>query len=122
MRIESSTPTVSVNIGGQLRVYQAFVTTAGRPLDGPSTLTLHTSNFADVAGFAANPIPFTAEYGRKAARIVLVDTSELAWHRASYRREGCLFAAVDPHLIGLSVLQKWLWQRLLAHEPIGATA
>lgn len=122
MQIETRTPAINVSIGGQHRIYLAFVTTARRPLDGPSTLTLHTSNFADVAGFAASPIPFTAEYGRKPARIVLVDATELAWHRASYRRDGCLFAAVDPHLIGLPALQKWLWQRLLAPEPVGATA
>ena len=88
MRTATTTPTISVDIGGQIRIYQAFVTTARPPLDGPSTLTLHTSNFADVAGFAANPIPFNAEFGRKTARIVLVDMTELAWHRASYRRRG----------------------------------
>ena len=122
MRTATTTPTVSIDIGGQIRIYQAFVTTARPPLDGPSTLTLHTSNFADVAGFAANPIPFNAEFGRKTARMVLVDITELAWHRASYRSEGCLFAAVDPHLIGLPALQKWFWRRLLALEPVGASA
>jgi len=122
MRTDTLTPTINVDIGGQTRIYQAFVTTARPPLDGPSTLTLHTSNFADVAGFAANPIPFNAEFGRKAARIVLVDSTELAWHRASYRSQGCLFAPVDPHLIGLEALQKWLWHRLLAQEPAGAMA
>lgn len=118
----ATTPTISIDIGGQRRIYQAFVTTARPPLDGPSTVTLHTSNFADVAGFAAHPIPFNAEFARKTARIVLVDMTELAWHRASYRRQGCLFAAVDPHLIGLPALQKWLWHRLLAPEPVGASA
>ena len=122
MRISTTTPTISIDIGGQTRIYQAFVTTARPPLDGPSTLTLHTANFADVAGFAANPIPFNAEFGRKTARIVLVDATELAWHRAAYRSEGCLFAPVDPHLIGLPALQKWLWHRLLARQPVGASA
>ena len=122
MRTGFTTPTISVDIGGQTRIYQAYVTTARPPLDGPSTLTLHTSNFADVAGFAANPIPFNAEFGRKTARIVLVDATERQWHRRAYRSEGCLFAPVDPHLIGLQALQKWLWRRLLAPEPTGATA
>lgn len=122
MRFTSTTPNINIDIGGQTRIYQAFVTTARRPLDGPSTLTLHTANFADVAGFAANPIPFNAEFGRKTARIVLVDATELAWHRASYRSEGCLFAPVDPHLIGLPALQRWLWHRLLAPESAGARA
>ena len=51
------TPTISVDIGGQLRIYHAFVTTARPAMDGPSTLTLYTSNFSDVAGFAADSDP-----------------------------------------------------------------
>ena len=118
----SITPNISVDIGGQLRLYHAFVTTAKPALDGPATMTLYASNFADVAGFAANPNPFSAEFGRQLARIVLIEATELASHRARYRSEGCLFAAVDPHLIGLQSLQKWLWQRLSAPAPVGAPA
>ena len=87
MRNGTITPSISVEIGGQLRVYQAFVTTAKPALDGPSTLTLYASDFADVAAFAATPIPFNRELGRKLARVVLVNSTELEWHRATYRSE-----------------------------------
>jgi hypothetical protein len=114
MRNHSITPSISVDIGGQLRIYHAFVTTAPPALDGPATLTLHTSTFADVAGFAADPIPFQTEFGRTTARLVLIDTTELAWHRARYRTEHCVLAVADPQLLGLGALQNWLWQRLSA--------
>lgn len=116
------TPTISVDIGGQLRIYHAYVTTARPAMDGPSTLTLYTSNFSDVAGFAATPIPFNHEFGRKIARIVLVDATELEWHRATYRSQHCLFAAVDAQLLGLQALQRWLWQRLSTPQTTEATA
>ena len=122
MRARSITPTISVEIGGQLRIYHAFVTTARPTLDGPSTLTLHTSNFADIAGFAANPIPFNREFVRKVARIVLVNATELEWHRATYRSQHCLFAPVDAQLLGLQSLQRWLWQRLSTPQNTGAMA
>ena len=122
MRTGSITPTISVEIGGQLRIYHAFVTTARPAQDGPSTLTLYTSTFADVAGFAASPIPFEREFGRKVARIVLVNATELEWHRAAYRSQHCLFAPVDAHLLGLPTLRRWLWQRLAATQPAEATA
>ena len=83
-------------------------------------MTLHASTFADVAGFAATPIPFRAEFGRKPARLVLIDTTELAWHRARYRGERCLLAPADPELLGLKALQQWLWQRLSAPVPTEA--
>ena len=117
-----NTPTISVDIGGQLRIYHAFVTTARPAMDGPSTLTLYTSNFSDVAGFAANPIPFNREFGRKVARIVLVNATELEWHRSTCRSQHCLFAPVDAQLIGLPALQRWLWQRLSTPQPNEATA
>jgi hypothetical protein len=114
MRNGTITPSISVEIGGQLRVYQAFVTTAKPALDGPSTLTLYASDFADVAAFAATPIPFNREFGRKLARVVLVNSTELEWHRATYRSEHCLFVPADAQLIGMQALQRWLWQRLSA--------
>lgn len=113
----STTPSITVDIGGQRRVYHAFVTTAPPALDGPATMTLHTATFADVAGFAASPIPFHAEFGRQTARLVLIESTELAWHRARYRGEHCLLAPADPELLGLRALQQWLWQRLAAQVP-----
>ena len=86
-------PVVDVTIGGRTRAYHAFITTAPVTLDGPSTLTLYESNFADVAGFAANPIPF---------------------ERKRYREGQYLVASTDPILVGRNELEHWLWHRLAA--------
>ena len=110
----SPMPSIAVTIGGQLRVYHAFVTTAGPELDGPSTLTLHASSFSDIAGFAADPIVHDTARGRMPARLVLIEMRELAWHRARYRAEHRIFAPADPVLVSLRTLQHWLWQRLQA--------
>jgi hypothetical protein len=50
------TPNIAATIGGQIRVYHAFVTTAAPALDGPSTVTLHASTPDDVSGFAGDLI------------------------------------------------------------------
>jgi hypothetical protein len=110
----SPMPSIAVTIGGQLRVYHAFVTTAGPELDGPSTLTLHSSTFSDIAGFAADPLVHDTTRGRMPARLVLIEMRELAWHRARYRAEHRIFAPADPVLVSLRTLQHWLWQRLQA--------
>ena len=57
MRNGSITPSITVDIGGQLRIYHAFVTTAPPALDGPATMTLHTSTFSDVAAPPETPVP-----------------------------------------------------------------
>jgi hypothetical protein len=44
--------------------------------------------------------------------LVLIETRELAWHRAKYRAERCLCAPADPVLVSLRTLQWFLWQRL----------
>ena len=110
----SPMPSIAVTIGGQLRVYHAFVTTAGPELDGPSTLTLHASTFSDIVGLAADPIVYGAARARMPARLVLIEMRELAWHRASYRAEHRMFVPADPELVSLRTLQHWLWQRLQA--------
>jgi hypothetical protein len=97
-------PAVDVTIGGQTRIYHAFITTAPIALDGPSTLTLYESCFADVAGFAADPIPFDRALGKASARLVLVGSTELVWQRARYREGQCLFTPTDPVLVGLNTL------------------
>ena len=55
MRDFSPTPNIAVTIGGQLRVYYAYVTTAGPELDGPTTMTLYTSTLTEPSGFALDP-------------------------------------------------------------------
>jgi hypothetical protein len=105
---------IDVTIGGQTRIYHAFVTTAPATLDGPSTLTLYESTFSDIAGFAASAIPFDHTLGRTRARLVLIGSTELGWQRARYREGRYVFAPTDPVLVGLKTLQHWLWHRLAA--------
>jgi hypothetical protein len=113
----SPMPSIAVAIGGQLRIYHAFVTTATPNLDGPSTVTLHASTFADVAGFAVDPLVFDTTRGRTPARLVLIEARELAWHKARYRSEHRVFTPADPVLVSLRTLQHWLWSRLQASAP-----
>src|SRR3954452_17664785 len=105
----SPMPSIDVAIGGQLRVYHAFVTTAGPELDGPSTLTLHASTFADIAGFSADPIVHDTARGRQTARLVVIEEPELACHRSRYRADHRVLAPADPVLVSLRTLQHWLW-------------
>ncbi len=114
MRDISPTPNITVTIGGQLRIYYAYVTTAGPELDGPSTMTLYASTLTDLSGFAADPIVHERVGGKARARLVLIDLRELTWHRATYRREQCICAPADPMLVSPQTLQHWLWQRLQA--------
>ena len=114
MRQLSITPSVTVTIGHHTRLYFAFVTTAPADLDSPATMTLHASTFADVSGFAADPITHDEQRGRTPARLVLVEAMELAWQQARYRGHQHVFLRADPVLVGLNTLQHWLWQRLQA--------
>ena len=87
MRAIAPTPDISVTIGGQLRVYYAYVTTAGPELDGPTTMTLYASTLTELSGFALDPIEHDSVGGQTLARLILIDLRELTWHRARYRRE-----------------------------------
>jgi len=118
MTERSLTPNITVTIGHHTRIYFAFVTTAPAELDSPSTVTLHSATFADVAGFAADPITLDEAHGRISARLILVDAMELAWQRAKYRGNQHQLLSADPGLVGLNTLQHWLWQRLQA--PMGS--
>jgi hypothetical protein len=107
-------PAVDVTIGGQTRVYHAFITTAPATLDAPSTVTLYAATFADVIGLAANPVSCDVAIGQTPTRLVLIGSIELTWQRARYRECGHLVIPADPGLTGLRTLQQWLWQRLTA--------
>jgi hypothetical protein len=107
-----ATPIIAVSIGRQGRLYHAYVTTAPAALDAPSTVTLYEARLADVAGLAADPIVVPREQVAVAARLVLIDATELGWHRTRYRSGDHVFVPADPHLVGLNSLQHWLWQRL----------
>jgi hypothetical protein len=112
MRQLSITPSITVTIGRHTRIYYAFVTSAPVEHDAPSTMTLYAATFADVVGFAADPITHDRDRARTPARLVLVDAIELAWQRARYKGNNHLFLRADPVLVGLNTLQHWLWQRL----------
>jgi hypothetical protein len=114
MRQLSITPTIAVTIGRHTRLYFAYVTTAPAQLDSPSTITLHTAAFCDVAGFAADPITCHECRARTPARLILVDEVERDRQRANYRGSPHRLLPVDRVLFGLNTLQHWLWQRLQA--------
>jgi len=103
---------VDITIGELTRIYQAFITTAPVAFDGPSTLTLCESSFADVAGLAADPISFDHAFGRTPARLVPIGSTDLVLQRALYREAQYLLAPTDPVLVGRNTLQRWLWHRL----------
>lgn len=108
----TQTPCIEVAIGRESRLYHAFVTTAPARLDAPATLTLYEAPLSDVSGMAADPIALDTVRAREAARLVLVNSSELAWQRARYRQAKHLFTPADPVLVGLDTLQHWLWSRI----------
>jgi hypothetical protein len=114
MRAISPTPNITVTIGGQLRVYYAYVTTADPELDGPTTMTLYASTLTELSGFALDPIVHDNIRGQALTRLVLIDLRELDWHRARYQKEECICAPADPMLVSPRTLQHWLWQRLQA--------
>ena len=103
---------VNVTIGGETRIYEAFVTTAPVTLDRPSTVTLEESSFARVAHLAAEPIRFDSTLGRRPARLVLIAGADLALQKACYREGQYLLTPADPVLVGRNTLQQWLWNRL----------
>lgn len=119
-QIDSAVSVIPVTIGQQMRCYRAFVTTAPASLDGPATVTLYSSTFGDVAGFAADPLPFDGATGIVPARLVLIPTTELDWQRARYQSGQFLLAPTDPVLVGTRTLQQWLWHRLTLPAEFGA--
>ena len=122
MRQLSITPSITVTIGRQTRLYFAYVTTAPASLDAPSTMTLQESTFSDVVGLAADPVTDDVGRERTRARLVLVDAMERAWQQARYRGNEHLFLPADRGLLDLSELQHWLWRRLqmLAESEVHA--
>ena len=112
----SITPSIEVTIGRQTRLYHAFITTAPAALDAPSTLTLYAGPLKDVAGLAADDLALDAERAGTPSRLVLIDTTELGWQRASCRAKAHRLMPADPVLVGFTTLQQWLWQRLQLPE------
>src|SRR5262245_66120323 len=94
--ISPTTTNIDVTIGGQLPVYQAYVTDADPSLDGPSTITLYASTLTDLSGLAADPIVHDVSRGKTPARLVLIESTHRRWHRDSYRGAHRIFAPADP--------------------------
>lgn len=114
MRTSTLTPRISVAIGGQVRLYHAYITTAPARLDAPSTVTLYESSVTDLAGFAVDPDAVHPHRSNTSARLVLIDAVELTWQRARYTDGGHTLITPDDVLVSLSTLQLWLWRRLKA--------
>jgi hypothetical protein len=112
MRPDSSSPWILVTIGQESRVYHAFVTSAPRQLDAPSTMTLHASTLGELVGFAADELMLDGASIQSPGRLVLVDGTELEWQRARCREARHLLARADSGLVGLMTLQQWLWRKL----------
>ena len=112
MTITTITPTIDVTIGGETRLFHAYITTAATNLDAPGTSTLTRGTIRELAGFCLEPDALGNQRSGAPARLVLIDATQLAWQRARYRQHGDQIGAVDPILIGLQTLQQWLWQRL----------
>ncbi len=112
MKTTTTVSAVDICIGGELRTYHAFVTTAPAAFDALGTISLHASTFAEVVALVEQPIPFDRALGQTPARLVLVGRQEFELQRALYREGRYLLAATDPHLVGETTLQRWLWQRL----------
>ena len=109
MRDISPTPNIAVTIGGQLRVYYAYVTTAGPELDGPTTMTLYASTLTELSGFALDPIVHdrVARQGAGAARPDRLARTRLASRQISrgavHLRTGGSDARQSPHTSALAV-------------------
>lgn len=85
MTITTITPTIDVTIGGQTRLFHAYITTADRTLDATATSTLMTGTIRDLAGVCLEPDALVSAVPDAPARLVLVDSTELAWQRPRYR-------------------------------------
>jgi hypothetical protein len=110
----SGAPSIAVTIGSDTRVFCAFVTTASVRHDAPSTITLYSSTLADLAGLAAEDVRPEPSAAASPARLVLIDAIELSWQRSRYHQAGHRLLPADAVLAGPTVLQRWLWRRLLA--------
>ena len=117
MLATSHTTTIAVTIGRRTRHYRAFITTAPRRLDTPSTVTLCATPLADAAMLAANDIPLDGSLKGSLARVILVDVQELEWQRARCRQGRHVLIQPDPALLSTAALQTYLWQRLRLASP-----
>ena len=121
-RLSTTTPSITVTIGHETRLYFACVTTAPAVLDSPNTITLDEGPFADIVGYAADPVTFDELLGRVPARLVIVDGAQRAWQEAKYVGNQYLLLRADPWFAGLYALQRRLWQRLQVRDVAEVSA
>ena len=105
-------PAVDVTIGGETRIYHAFITTA--PIDARRAVNSHAGRIQlrERGGFAADPIPFDEHAREGSARLVLIGSTELDGQTRALPRRSVPVHTSRPVLVGLNTLQQWLWQRL----------
>jgi hypothetical protein len=109
----SLTPSITVTIGRDTRLYFAFITTAPAELDSPATITLRADTLLELSCYAEDPFSLDTTRSRYASRLVLVDALQRAWQCAKYEGNGHLLIAADPRLAGFNRLQEMLWHLLL---------
>ena len=109
----SLTPSITVTIGHQTRLYFAFITTAPAELDSPATITLLADTLLELSCYAEDPFSLDTTRSQYASRLLLVDGLERAWQCAKYEGNGHLLVAADPRLAGFNTLQELLWRLLL---------
>ena len=109
----SLTPSITVTIGRDTRLYFAFITTAPTELDSPATITLRADTLLELSCYAQDPFSIDTTRIRYASRLVLVDALQRGWQCANYKGNGHLLIAADPRLAGLDTLQEMLWRLLL---------
>ena len=108
----SITPRITVTIGDLTRLYLAYVTTAPAELDLPKTVPVDEGPFEEVIGLAADPVTVDAARTRLPAHVVLVESGDRVWQRATYRGNHHLFLEADRWLVSFEKLQSSLWRRL----------
>ena len=109
----SLTPSITVTIGRDTRLYFAFITTAPAELDSPATITLRTDTLLELSCYAQDPFSLDTTRSQYASRLVLVDALDCNWQCAKYEGNGHLLIAADPRLAGFNTLQQLLWRLLL---------
>ena len=72
------------------------MTTAPAVLDSPNTITLDEGLFADMVGYAADPVTYDELLGPRSTRLVIVDGAQRAWQEAKYLGHHHLLLRADP--------------------------
>jgi hypothetical protein len=80
---------------------------AGAFEHGTAQVDVHASTLADAAVFAPNEVVIDGASAPSGARLILVDSAELACQRARCREQRHLLAPADGGLVDANTLQHW---------------